>query len=226
MTNPASIKIRTKKLGILLKDARLSSGKTIDDCASILSVSGRTIEEYESGNSAPSLPELETLAYYFDIPLSHFWSKQSLAVSHSEKKDTTSLQRLVPLRTRIVCILLRKARIDAGLTITEVAERTNITAQDIETYENGKTPIPLPKLEMIANVLGVSIDYFFDTDGIVGEWLKQRKAFEDFVSLPSDLQNFVIKPVNKPYLEIAQRMSGMSVEQLRGLAEGLLDITY
>ena len=34
-----------------------------------------------------------------------------------------------------------------------------------------------------------------------------------------------LKPVNLPYLEIAQRLSGLSVEKLRAMAEGLLDIT-
>ena len=40
-----------------------------------------------------------------------------------------------------------------------------------------------------------------------------------------ELQGFVCKPINRPYLELAVRLSEMSVEKLRGVAEGLLEIT-
>jgi hypothetical protein len=43
--------------------------------------------------------------------------------------------------------------------------------------------------------------------------------------MPSELQSFVVKPINQPYLELAQRLSEMSVEKLRAVAEGLLEIT-
>jgi len=37
--------------------------------------------------------------------------------------------------------------------------------------------------------------------------------------------DFISKPVNRPYLQLAQRLSEMSVEKLRMVAEGLLEIT-
>jgi len=37
---------------------------------------------------------------------------------------------------------------------------------------------------------------------------------------------FISKPVNLPYLELAMRLSDLSAEKLRGVAEGLLEITY
>ena len=40
-----------------------------------------------------------------------------------------------------------------------------------------------------------------------------------------DIQNFVCQPVNRPYLELAMKLSSMSREKLRSVAEGLLDIT-
>jgi hypothetical protein len=39
------------------------------------------------------------------------------------------------------------------------------------------------------------------------------------------LLEFVSKPVNRPYLELAQRLSKTNVENLRAVAEGLLEIT-
>ena len=47
----------------------------------------------------------------------------------------------------------------------------------------------------------------------------------NFIELPIELQEFILKPVNQPYLEIAQKLSRMSVDKMRDVAEGLLDIT-
>jgi hypothetical protein len=55
--------------------------------------------------------------------------------------------------------------------------------------------------------------------------MNQKKAVQDFLLLPPDLQNFVSKPVNRPYLELAMKLSGMSTDKLRSVAEDILDIT-
>jgi hypothetical protein len=45
------------------------------------------------------------------------------------------------------------------------------------------------------------------------------------LDLPPELQAFVSQAVNRPYLELAVKLSSMSSEKLRSVAEGLLDIT-
>ena len=39
------------------------------------------------------------------------------------------------------------------------------------------------------------------------------------------MQAFLCQVVNRPYLELAMKLSEMSKERLRSVAEGLLDIT-
>jgi len=59
----------------------------------------------------------------------------------------------------------------------------------------------------------------------VGVWFSQQSALKGFQGLSPEMQAFVSKPVNRPYLELAQRLSEMSVEKLRTVAEVLLEIT-
>ncbi len=54
----------------------------------------------------------------------------------------------------------------------------------------------------------------------------QQKAIQEFLLLPLELQNFVSKPINRPYLELAKKLSGMSTDKLRSLAEDILEITF
>jgi len=73
--------------------------------------------------------------------------------------------------------------------------------------------------------LNMSIDDFRDQNGPIRDWLDQQKMIDDFQKLPPELQTFIVKPINTPYLELAQKLSGMPVDKLRDFAEALLEIT-
>jgi hypothetical protein len=78
---------------------------------------------------------------------------------------------------------------------------------------------------MLTNILNIPIKDCFDKQGPVGQWANQQRLIQDFQILTPELQEFVSRPVNRPYLELAQRLSEMSVDKLRAVAEGLLEIT-
>ena len=222
--NPQVLTIRAKKLGALIRDARLASGLSLEKCAQAIGVSSASFEAYEMGNSSPSLPELEVLAYTLDIPMEHFWEEQAISARNGGKKKL-QLDQLVKLRQRMIGALIRQARMSADLSLDELATDTQIPVSALESYELGYSPVPLPHLEILSSLLNRSIRDFQDQSGPVGKWAAQQRAISDFLTLPDDLQDFVSKPINRPYLELAQRLSEMSVDKLRAVAEGLLEIT-
>ncbi len=69
------------------------------------------------------------------------------------------------------------------------------------------------------------VEEFFAQGGELGLWLKQLEFTRQYFD-SGNLQNFIVKPVNRPYLELAVRLSTLSVDKLRAVAEGLLEITY
>ena len=95
----------------------------------------------------------------------------------------------------------------------------------MKSYELGERPISVPELESILLVMGSRIENFFDQSGPVGEWMNSQQAAQKFKDLPLEVQDFVCQPVNRPYLELAMKLSSMSRDKLRSVAEGLLDIT-
>lgn len=222
--NPQALIIRAKKLGVLIRDARLASAMPIEECAQVIGVSVGTFEEYEMGKRSPSLPELEVLAYTLDVPLEHFWEEQAISTRDGGKKKL-DLEQLVKLRQRMIGALIRQARMEAGLSLDDLAAKTQVSVSALEAYELAKAPVPLPDLEMLCSALNRSLRDFQDRHGPVGIWAAQQRAIADYLTLPPDLQAFVSKPINRPYLELAQRLSEMSVDKLRAVAEGLLEIT-
>ena len=146
----------------------------------------------------------------------------------SDDKSPTkplNLNVLFPLRHRVVGALLRQKRMETNRTIKSLSEDTGIPQRKLKAFELGERPISLPELEACISALDARIETFFDQSSPIGQWLSQQQAIQEFMNLPQELQAFVCLPVNRPYLELARKMSLISTEKMRAIAEGLLDIT-
>jgi transcriptional regulator with XRE-family HTH domain len=224
MSLQVQIALRTRKLGVLIRDARLAARKTVSETAKAIGITPAFLHAYEEGRKAPSLPELEVLAYYLDLPIQHFWSSEALS-DDAARTEPIDLNRLAGLRHRIIGILLRQKRMQASISVKALALETGISAGRLTAYEMGEKAIPLPELEAVLTVIGGRVEAFFDQNGPVGKWMNDQSAIQEFLQLPQELRAFVCMPVNRPYLELARNLSQLSTEKLRSVAEGLLDIT-
>lgn len=219
-----AISILSKKMGVLLKVARTQRGESKKACGDIIGVSSRTITKFESGEKSPSLPELEVLAFYLDIPLENFW--EDTTPDHQDRmKALTDLQNRMELRSLKIGASLRKYRQEAKLSMKEVSDKLGITTYRLKSYEKGSFPVPVAELNALARLYNHHLSDLVVDSGPISDWAHDIKAGSAFLELPRDLQDFVLKPVNKPYLEIAVKLSQMSVDQMRDVAERLLDIT-
>lgn len=215
---------RDRIIGVLLRDARQQAGRTKAECADALDVSSDTIEAYEEGRKPISLPELEVLGYFLDTPIHRFWEGEPKLESGKDDRD---FRTLLGLRHRIVGVLLRQARLEADVTQDELAGILDHSPSRVSEYEHGTKPIPVSELELLASHLKLPVEHFVDgKGGIVGDWHRQQALDGRFHELPEEVQEFVAKPVNIKYLEVAMRLSQMPASKLRAIAEGLLEITY
>ena len=57
---------------------------------------------------------------------------------------------------------IRRYRTEAGLSQTGLAQASAITFQQVQKYEKGTNRIGASRLQHIANVLGVSVDFLFE----------------------------------------------------------------
>lgn len=218
-------RVRTRKLGLLILDARTVRNKPAEMCAKAIGVSLEEFARMEAGEIAPSLPQLELLAYYLDVPLEYFYGNQVLSAQTGVEPEEPSSQ-LMKIRQKIIAARIRMARSNLNLSTAELAEKSSVPEERIVRYESGEEPIPLPDLEILSSALQLRNEDLFDQHGVVGNWRAEKLAVDRFLELPQDIRNFIAKPVNLPYLQIALRLSELSVEKLRAIAEGLLEITY
>jgi transcriptional regulator with XRE-family HTH domain len=225
MVIKSQIAIRSKTLGLLIRDARTTARRSVPECAQAIGTKPGIFRAYEEGRRAPSLPELEALVYFLDLPIDHFWSKE-IKSGKPLPYENLDLPKLLSVRQRKIGALLRQERMNASISIRNLALETGISGARIKAYELGERPMPLPELEALVKALGGRVESFFDRTGPIGQWLMNEEAIRDFLELPLELRQFVAMPVNRPYLELAMKLSNMSKEKLRSVAEDLLDITF
>ena len=218
------INIRTKKLGVLIHDARLAARRSTKECAKAIGISFRRYRSFEYGQQSPSLPELESLAYFLEVPLKHFWS--NISISNDESNKTDFLENyLLEGRDRIIGKHLRDIRNKLGLTLKQVAAETALSEKTLRRYEMGKSPIPIPELEILLQRLDLQIEDVFDNGEQIGAWRIRQNNVDEFMNLPTEIQFFVTNESNLPFIELAQRLKSLPADKLREIAEGLLEIT-
>jgi transcriptional regulator with XRE-family HTH domain len=210
-------------LGVLIQDARKAAHKSIHEAAEIIGLKPGILTAFESGRRTATLPELEALAYAYDVPIRHFLHDARFLSENSREK--IDLNRLIGIRQKMISNKLRQLRVEKNVRLGELSRKTGIPIGRIKAYEDGGKPIPLLDLEILASALGVEMDYFLEYFGPVGEWALDRESDELFQQLPSDIRQFAAQPVHEPYLRLAMRLSEMPVGRLREFAEALLDIT-
>lgn len=218
-----SYRIRAKMLGVLLRDARVSAARTPEDCARLLRIEGAQIEAWELGHAVPSLPQLELLAYYLDVPLSHFWGMETSKISRAGRENIQP--EYVTLRNRMVGALLRQAREERGLSQAELAEQAGLDESSVAAFELGQTAPPMHILSVLAGCVNKSLSYFLESDSQIGELLAMRESWKHFADLPEDVRAFAADPTNIGFIHIAVMLSKMPTDQLREVGASILDIT-
>jgi transcriptional regulator with XRE-family HTH domain len=215
--------LRARMLGVLIRDARLAAGRTVEEVGAHMNLPTETILAWEFGRSAPSLPEIELLAYFLQAPVSHFWGTETFM--QQQARRTIDGQEYALLRDRMIGALIRSGREAKGLAPDALARQLGVSPEQLEAYELGKHPAPMTVLVSLASALGVNLSYFLESSSRVGEFLGIKEAISVFEEMPDDMREFITTPANHAYIRLAMILSGMPTESLRQLAEGLLDIT-
>ena len=213
---------RAKILGDLVEKAREHFGRTKKECAAVLGMKSGDYTKVETGEYPVSLPQLEALALFLNIPMGYFWGSEPL-----QTESEIDFENLIALRHRVIGVLLSQQRLRTRQSLAELAEALGMEEELLKSYEMGQEPIPYLHLEQICRQLDVSVSYFLDdVHGPLGRHEAKQKLERQFKRMPPDMQAFLINPVNVSYLDTAKKLSEMDVDQLRQVAESLLEITY
>lgn len=217
-------RLRQKILGLKIRQARTEAGLTMKEVGQAVGIPAALVSEIEFGQREVALPQLEVMALLFNVPITYFWSDEPL---ESKERHLPTVEA-IGLRQRIIGILLRQARTETGRSEENLAGLLGVPVTQITAYERGEVEIPFLELEALANYLNQPIEYFID-QGLPFTETNGHMSMDElarFSELPKEVREFLANPANLLYINIAMRLSDLSAETLRSLAEGLLEVTY
>lgn len=219
------VMLRARITGVLIRDARIAKGFTVEQLAGLMQIEAEAMLDWEFGEDSPSLPQLELLAYWLEVPVSHFLSgTQTLTERLAERHIDHAEYRLT--RDHMIGALVAKARSDAGFTLAYLSEQIGLEIETLQAYEYGHAPIPLPDLVVLAAALRVTPAYFLEGNDRVGKFLQAQELFDTFLKMEPELRRFVANPSSHPYIELSMKLAEMDIHKLRGIAEAILEITF
>jgi len=221
-----AILTRNKIIGVLLRDARLCSGTSVQECAQALSREPEWFLRAELGEVGLTLPQLESVAHVLHVPLSRFLGDVELP-DDGREGAAVPYADIMTTRRKIIGVILRQSRMQAGRTVEDTGAALDLTPDQLEAIERGEAEIGLAELEALAGELGLPFDAFVAEDLVAFPTeVEEGGGGELPAHIADEIRDFVLQPINLPYLQIAQNLSEMPAETLRQIAAGLLEITY
>lgn len=213
----AAHSLRGRILGVLIRRGRLSAQRSVEDCASFLQVETQLIEDWELGESVPSLPQLEGLSRYL------------LAAAGGESVDSAEDNfsggaEYNLLRQRIIGAKLKLARQMQDFAVEDLGGRSGLDTDQIERYEFGEVMIPINHLCVLAQAVSQDLSYFVNSDDIVrGQLLPDSGGGEESPT-NTDLVRFAADNKNQAFIRLAMAFRQIEREDLHRIAEALYNI--
>lgn len=215
---PDAVVLQRKIIGVLMRAARERAHRRVSEVGQRLGVTAARVRQYERGVREVSLPELEHLALFLQIPLSFFIDGESTIEQPVPQPPDPAETRA---RRAALGVKLKQARLAAGKSKEECAQVIGKRPTTLRRYELGAADIPITELERLARFLRVNLHYFVDEKAGDGN-ATGLMDLEKLSRLPREVRAFALAPDNLPYLRMAMKFSDLPTDRLKELGEILL----
>ncbi|MFT7585543.1 MAG: transcriptional regulator with XRE-family HTH domain [Cellvibrionaceae bacterium] len=214
--------IRAKILGVLVRDARIHAGRSIEESSRVLGIPIESFEKIEKGLENPDMPFLEALSLYLNVPFERFWGDQTLGGFPVE-----DFGELIAKRHETLAAQIKALRESSEKSVVEVAKVAGVGEERLKGMEEGSVPITIFEAEKIANALSLSMRELQDkgSDNPLFKHEEIQKLMKQIYSMPEGMRAFIVQPINQPYVEMAMKLSKMEVNRMRDFAADILEIT-
>ena len=160
------------------KRIRKLQKRSIHDCASFLNLSRESYLKFEQGQYSLTLPEVELLAQFFNVPVSALFQSNFDESVHFPLLDEDIHSDYSKIRTKMIGVTLNNELANREIELKSLHEMTQIPQEELNAYINDMKPVPLDHLLLIQEALSLSDEIIF---GLTTAKDNQKNA-----SLPED----------------------------------------
>lgn len=152
-----------------IQEIRKSKLRKVKDCAAFLNISKEDYRNFERGKLQLSLPEVELLAGYLDVPIQSFFQDEPYSPQTSPLHDKNIRLRYKKLRQKMIQAMLIIEQTSQGNNLDHLYDLTQISTKKLKSYQRGKKSIPLDHFLAICKALKVTPEVFFHPSKAVAE---------------------------------------------------------
>lgn len=143
-----------------IKLIRTLKQRSLHDCAKLLGIEKEQYHQFEEGVLLFSLPEIELLATFLEIPIKMLFEDafdpfDNISVLVNEKKAV-----YINLRNKMIMAQLAVERKARDISLKALNQGTDIPIDILQSYEANQTAIPLDDLILICEYLETPIETF------------------------------------------------------------------
>ncbi len=208
--------LRGKILGLVIRKSRLQAERSIADCALYVDVEPGLVQDWEYGESEPSLPQLELLARFLS-------GEESLTGGGALREDRTAQGEYALIRQRLIGALLRAARQSSGKTVEALSESAELDGARLQRFELGEEKIPVSILIALAQALQLDMSYFT----LAQDMPKPASMGHILETAPepsSEWREFASDNENLPFIQLAMAFQSLARDDLHRIADALFAI--
>ena len=210
-------RVRRKLLGVLIRMCRLESERSLGECANFMGAEPGLLEDWEYGESEPSLPQLELLGRFFN-------GRAPQMGGGALAEERALQEEYMLLRQRLIGALLRVARETSGKSIGELSASAGMESEELAKYEFGEMEIPISSLTALAQALQLDMRYFEASPQHSRKLPQSSRALE----LPDEAQSiwrdFAAESGNLPFIRLAMAFQHIARADLHRIADALIAI--
>ncbi len=144
--------VQQKLMGVLVRHARLTAGRSQAELSAALHISRSRFAEYERGQRDLTIDQLRAIADLCGVPLGYFFDDRAVVQDEATEMSSPARSRI---ERKLIGNALRQARQCAGKSQKDCAEELGIPARRVSQYENGERDIPPDEAEAFARFLEV-----------------------------------------------------------------------
>ena len=193
---------------------------TSKDVCQLLDIPTSKLTNYEKGKYAPTLPEIESLAYIYDIPINALFSPEELEELIREP-DKQKLGELRNIRRQIISTQINIAFDNSGQSIKELAANTGLPLSRLNKYLSNSLEIPFDDLLVLTKALRIDIQQLFDSQSSLGQWQMERSRQLLFSKLPEEIKAYVVTSANSSMIAVTEKIRALDKPALRALIDAL-----
>ncbi len=207
-----------------IKQIRKLKNRSLHDCAKVLNIPKERYHHFEEGNGVLSLPELELLAIFLEVPMQSLFQDSDLELDQAALLSEEKMPVYKNLRDKMIRTKLNLEMENKGISVENLNDKTGIAMQTLKSYQENGESIPFDHLTRITELLGIPINSLLQNTFESDQEVMKEKNQEQAQWQPKYQDNREMSVEEEtPHMVLLQAVKRLSIKDQAEIAKLLLE---